>query len=758
MAAEFISRVKVPTKSGTQATNYAEDFEPHLPHSADLLQAEDLPATTVTHINPVLLTNYGTLLQNITQETEATDLAATNSSLHFTPFSSYSIASSQLKPALSPLASAWTPDQCSPHVDCLYPPGRNQLGVDYSTSDEAWVALEFGNHSNNDFTVPADATPDLDKTTFLKASLVKLKSGKCFEDKILPKDHSQPAPNKEFTPDYFVNLHNRVRESVTYNFAGARIELEHTKINVQHFRHLLSGYDDIEVCQFLQFGFPLGLAEEIILEPTLKNHQSAYTYFTYVDALLDKELACCGVTGPFHCEPFEPTMISPMMTAPKNPGARRPVFDASFGDWSLNENTPQKSYLGGPYNFSFPTVLNFAELVIKQGQGCLLYKRDLSRWFLQLPVDPADYDKLGFVWRGQLWLWVAYVWGTRHAGYAGQRVASAILWILKKLGFKKFKVEYNAVVYMDDFGGCERGSKAIAAFEDLGKLLSDLGIQESEKKACSPSTKMLFLGVEFDTVDMAMRIDVTKRMEITALAQVWSRKTVATKEELQSILGKLMWVSKVVRYSRCFVSRIIASIKSLKNQKQKITLSVDLKKDFLWWSTFLDVFNGVELLIPDTVYCNILGDATLAGGGSWNEMEKEYISRKFPFHLQSPSIYIHIKEFWMVILAAKVWGSKWTGRRIAIYCDNEAVCKTIIHQKPKDPELQRCLRELLFFVCKFKFQPIILRVSTKDNDIADFISRVFDEASISKMFLEKGLEGMRHVTVLDDMFNFEADW
>ena len=59
-----------------------------------------------------------------------------------------------------------------------------------------------------------------------------------------------------------------------------------------------------------------------------------------------------------------------------------------------------------------------------------------------------------------------------------------------------------------------------------------------------------------------------------------------------------------------------------------------------------------------------------------------------------------MKEFWMVILAVKTWVSRWTGR-IEIYCDNEAVCKTIIQQKPKDQELQRCPREFLYLVCKF---------------------------------------------------------
>ena len=90
------------------------------------------------------------------------------------------------------------------------------------------------------------------------------------------------------------------------------------------------------------------------------------------------------------------------------------------------------------------------------------------------------------------------------------------------------------------------GSRAIAAFNTLGQLLADLGVQESVDKASKPSTQMKFLGVEFDTISMCMRIDETKLQEITMLSQSWARKTVATKQELQSIFGKIMWVSKVL--------------------------------------------------------------------------------------------------------------------------------------------------------------------------------------------------------------------
>ena len=580
-----------------------------------------------------------------------------------------------------------------------------------------------------------------------------------FVDRVLPPAAaSSPEQSSNFPPSYFLNLHKKVRLGGTYNYAGARIKLEHSKINVEKFRELLTGYDDTAVLQFLEFGFPIGISQKFELESCTQNHSSAYEYYSYIDNFLYKEVDLNGVTGPMATPPFTSTKVSPLMTCVKKPNSRRPVFDASYGDLSINNNTPEREYLGEPYLFTFPTVLDLAELIVKLGPGCLLWKRDLSRWFMQLPVDPCDYDKLGIIWRGMWYLFIAFVWGCRHAGYNGQRVSSAVLKVFRDVGRLKFGEAYNSLVYMDDFGGAELGDKATVAFNDLGALLTSLGIVESKKKACPPSTKMLFLGVEFDTIQMCMRVGDEKRMEVKVTVSKWCRKTVASKEELQSVQGQLMWISKVVRFSRCFVSRIISEQKSLKSQKQKKTLSGEVKKDFLWWKMFLDVFNGVELIIPATVSCNVLGDATLSGAGAWNEVTKEYWSAKFPFEMQSPYYPIHQKEFLTVIVQVKIWGANWSGKRVAIHCDNVAVVQTISHLKPKDPELQRCLREFLYYVTMYKFEPVMVRIPTKDNDLADFISRNHDKNDIEKKFSQYGLKDMSRVEIHDAIFSFVADW
>ena len=702
-------------------------------------------------ISPVLSTAEILPVEVISSDSEFTSLpvstCASTSSISSTRGCQATVSS--LSPSAEPFILA------TPY---LYPAGVDKFGRDIITVEDSLMHLDYYEAAIETIDDVPLATPAIADVRSLRTWLVKLPDGQDFADKVLPPSSSEVCHNQEFPPEYFLDLHRRVRSGGTYNFAGARIPLRHSGIDVAKFRNLLKDYEDNEILQFIEFGFPIGLSQDFELKSCIQNHSSSYEYFTYLDEFMMKEIAMRGITGPLAAPPFPATMASPLMTAVKKPGSRRPVFDGSYGDNSLNNNTPEKEYLGELCSFSFPTVLDLAELVVKLGPGCLLWKRDLSRWYMQLPVDPADYDKLGVIWRGAWFFFLSFIWGLRNAGFNAQRVSTAILHILRLISLGKHDEAYNALVYIDDFAGAEHGEKAWEAFHDLGLLLKDLGVKESEKKALPPSTRMLFLGVEFDTKRMCMQVGEEKRLEVKSTIDIWYRRTVATKKDLQSLQGQLMWVSKVVRFSRCFVTRIIAEQKSLKQQKQKKTLSSEIKKDLLWWKLFLDVFNGVELLVPQTVSCNVLGDATLTGAGAWDEAAGLFWSRKFPWMMQSADTPIHLKEFLTLIASVRIWGHRWSGLRIALHCDNSSVVETINNQKPKDPLMQQCLREFLFHVTTLKFEPVMVRIPTKDNFMADYISRNHDHIDILNKFEEHGAKKMVSVVVPDDYFFFTADW
>ena len=68
------------------------------------------------------------------------------------------------------------------------------------------------------------------------------------------------------------------------------------------------------------------------------------------------------------------------------------------------------------------------------------------------------------------------------------------------------------------------------------------------------------------------------------------------------------------------------------------------------------------------------------------------------------------------------------------FCDNDSVCDVVTNLKPKHVKMQAHLREFLYWVCKFNFVPVVSKIGTKENDIADFLSRNFSEDVAAQFF------------------------
>ena len=604
-----------------------------------------------------------------------------------------------------------------------------------------------------------------------------------FIDKILPAPGHQLQPRETYSADYFSSLHNLVSAAgiradgstypaLTPNFLGARIKLRHVGMRTDRWRYHLLGYEHSEIVQHLEYGFPLGLNEIPELRSSTRNHGSSYAFYTYVDKFIAEEIKLGGLTGPFQQVPWWDTIISPLMTAPKKPSSRRTVYDASFGDFSLNNATPSNEYLGQPCVYTYPKIDDFRRMVLRCGRGCFLFKRDLARFFLQIPLDPVEYHRVGFLWRGLIFFFIGLAFGLRHSGLQGQKITDALAWIHRRQGLESTEEKlFNVINYSDDLGGCETNlARAEESFNKLKVLMDDLGLEESSKKAEPPSQQLVYLGVMFDSVAMEMRVPPDKLAEIKSEIGKWSRKSTITKKSLQSLLGKLFWVSRVVRLARVFMGRLLQQLRDMASQGDnvKVKLSDEARKDLRWWDRFLDHFNGIQMIIDedpfpleldqllDRPYDVYAGDATPMGGGGF--YGKQYWSRLLPRDLQDPSIPIHVKEFLVLIVSSRLWGEDWTGRAVTLFCDNIAVVDTINHKKPKDPALLSLLREFLFIAVEFKFIPVVRKIGTKENHLADHISRRFDVTSATKLFHDAGLPDMQRVVVPDGFFKLTDSW
>ena len=129
--------------------------------------------------------------------------------------------------------------------------------------------------------------------------------------------------------DIFSIYHAVLRSGVP-NYLSARISLP-TGFNIRTWRKCLHDYDR-ELCDFLEFGWPMDYKRHIAPTSTCYNHSSALSHSNDVIAYIDKERDYGALVGPFIHPPFQPWFqTNPLMTRPKkSSNDRRVIMDLSW--------------------------------------------------------------------------------------------------------------------------------------------------------------------------------------------------------------------------------------------------------------------------------------------------------------------------------------------------------------------------------------------------------------------------------------------
>ena len=303
---------------------------------------------------------------------------------------------------------------------------------------------------------------------------------------------------------------------------------------IYHFGDQNFETDDYAVCDFLEFGWPVGLnyAGSLSTDQLSRNHKGATDFPSAVDSYLSLELERGAVIGPFSSNPFSrPIVISPLNSVPKPQSfERRMILDLSWPTGSsINDAIPDRVYLSQPYSLAYPTIDTIAERVAFVGRGCLLFKRDLKRAYRQFLIDPFHYPLLGYQWHGELYFDVLPM---------DLKTASAVCHILSQDGC-------FVVNYLNDFICISSPDKAFHDYDTCGLLLRDLGLQESSSKACPPSPVLTCLGVEVNFLALTLSVTPEQLQELETLLLQWPTQRSATKSKLQSLAGKLSFVAQV---------------------------------------------------------------------------------------------------------------------------------------------------------------------------------------------------------------------
>ena len=469
----------------------------------------------------------------------------------------------------------------------------------------------------------------------------------------------------------------------------------------------------------LSKGFRVGYNFPRKLKSAPRNKPSAYAHPDIVDAYLANEVSLGRVAGPFDRPPLPGLHISSFGVIPKKgqPGKWRLIVDLSspYGS-SVNDGIAPDEF-----TMEYIHVDQIIRMVSQYGRAALMAKFDVEAAYRNIPVHPSDRFLLGMKWRSKYFVDLALPFGLRSAPYLFNSVADMVEWILKH----SHQVQ-DLMHYLDDFiTAGPPNSPLCAQYLSIAKqVCHTLGLPLHPLKCVGPSSVMVVLGIELDSVEQIARLPSDKLEAACLLVQQWRSRKWCNRRQLESLIGHLQHAAKVVWPGRTFLRRMIDLLCCFRKRDHPIRLNQEFRLDLEWWHTFLSSWNGVSFwLFPGMSPpsdAEVVSDASgslgfgayLSGAwfsGSWADVQKS----------QS----IAYKELFPVVLAARVWGAQWPRQHILFRCDNEAVVHILNTRTSKVPVLMHLLRDLLFSAARFSFSFSAKHVPGIHNEIADALSR-----------------------------------
>ena len=343
---------------------------------------------------------------------------------------------------------------------------------------------------------------------------------------------------------------------------------------------------------------------------------------------------------------------------------------------------------------------------------------DIKEAYRMVPVHPEDRHLLAVRWKGVTYVDKVLPFGLRSSAIIFSAVADALQWLMERRGAR------HIFHYVDDFIAVGRPQSAECAdtLVIMKATCSESGAPIEEEKCEGPAITLPFLGMELDTVKLEIRLPSDKLERLKSLTAEWRGRKAGIKRELRSLIGILNHACKAVRQGRTFLRRLIDLTKAVKHPNHFIRLNTAARSDIMWWYEFANTWNGVSMLSdrrtsPDTF---VTSDASGRWGcGAYCEADW------FQLQWGPESVHLHItiKELILIVIAATIWGKRWSKKTIIAQCDNAAVVAIINSGTSKDCEAMHLMRCLAFISAKYEFSLFATHISGVSNVLADALSR-----------------------------------
>ena len=465
------------------------------------------------------------------------------------------------------------------------------------------------------------------------------------------------------------------------------------------------------------------------------NWPSALKYSDSVRSNILANSAKGRLDRPFDNPPHPFFRVSPLGAFPKKRSNKiRVIHDLSWppGE-SINECINKYDY-----NFSFSTISDAVSRCLKYKTPFMI-KADITDAYMHCVIRPEERHLLGFSWdhgqKKEYWQYAVLPFGMSSSPKLFNDYAEALNYIMIKNGASK-----DTLHYLDDFWSVSASKdEAENSLKIITDTIKNAGMEIQESKTVSPTRTIEYLGIIIDTNLWQLRISPDRLNEIKEDLVAWKGKSKCSKRQLLSLIGKLMFCSNVVKDGRKFVGRLIDLSKRVKHLHHQVKLNRQAQADINWWLLCMEHHNGVSMIRDEwepssaqLIFTDASDKAAAAvNGSSWCWVP--FVGRDE----WMANMCIAWRELFAVIICIASFGGSLSGRKVAMYTDNQVVFYCVNTGKSKNTDLMCLIRTLYYYTTMYSIDYKAYYINTKANTVADALSRcnfdIVDKSNLDRV-------------------------
>lgn len=440
--------------------------------------------------------------------------------------------------------------------------------------------------------------------------------------------------------------------------------------------------------------------------------------------------------GNYKIASTKPTIISPLNAVLKSDGSVRLIQDCSQPETrSLNDYASK-----GPCKYQ--TVQDALSVI---QPGWYMAKVDLKAAFRSVNIRDNQHHLTGIKWRFRGSDTYTYMSDTKLP--QGARLSPSIFNILSasirrmmlRRGFATFSMLDDFLVVGRTFDECKRALNALIA------LLRSLGFRINWTKVVDPTTKLVFLGIEIDTVAGVLCLDPVKNEKFCDLLRITLCKKRLSYKQLEKLCGKLNWAAQVVPWGQTHTGPLYQALRKLKQTHHK-ALVASFRETLIWWYQCLNQHNNQRLIWDLRPIVSCSSDSSQQAGGAFCQGDWIYCN----WHNDAPAIasqHINIKELAMIYIAVSHWAPNYPGHKFIVQSDNWASVCMVNKGSSRHPTALKLLRNMATVAMKYNISVVATFLPGQLNILSDSISRFHEKGQIAR-FIDSLRDWCEHVAYI----------